>query len=124
MKRTKTTKRRVFKDTQKKQRKPPSKLIFLDLPPSLTGSSKDENIALSKKHYEAKKCKNCGNFNPKFGDHLNHKCHGLYQMRAGFDWPDSLKTTSLSKRRLAQTSSLCVRFLDSVHCKFMEIMAR
>ena len=71
---------------QKKERKPPSELTFLDLPKHLTGLSKEENTALSKKHYEEKKCKNCGNHNPKFGDHRNHECP--YKMRARYDWSE------------------------------------
>ena len=71
---------------QKKARKPPSELTFLDLPKHLTGLSKEENTALSKKHYEEKKCKTCGNHNPTFGDHRNHECP--YKMRAGYDWPE------------------------------------
>ena len=71
---------------EQRERKPPSKLTFLDLPASMVGLSKEENVALSKKHYDTKQCKNCGNCNSTFPNHLNHECP--FKMRAGFDWPE------------------------------------
>ena len=71
---------------KKKEEKPISKLTFLTLPSELKGLSKEENQALSKKYYEERKCKNCGQFDPDFPSHRSSECP--YEMRHGYPWPE------------------------------------
>ena len=80
-----TTKRETKKEGPLKL--PDSKLEFLKLPNELKGLSKEENTALSNKYYEARKCKNCGNFDPKFPPHKSVECP--YEMRHGYPWPEN-----------------------------------
>ena len=67
-------------------RKPPSTLTFLEVPKNLKGLSNEESMALTKKYYEERKCKNCGNFDHKFPPHRLQECP--YENRIGYPWPE------------------------------------
>ena len=67
-------------------RKPPSTLTFLEVPKYLKGLTKEESMALTKKYYEERKCKNCGNFDQKFPPHRLQECP--YENRIGYPWPE------------------------------------
>ena len=67
-------------------RKPPSTLTFLEVPKYLKGLTKEESMALTKKYYDERKCKNCGNFDQKFPPHRLQECP--YENRIGYPWPE------------------------------------